>query len=536
MNQRFAALQQLGEEIQRLSEAAEAADVKQHSRRNLSPAWLRARIPRLTVLVSTPVIVMAIALAVVISSSGNGHPGASRLTGAEAALASEYVILTTPQNATARAAAASGPAAALNQAIFDYPILARPQSPAARGGGGSGPARFLTGISGLNLISSMGSLHFHLRTVGWAPYRNIPSLTREVTVAGVRVWFFVVYHPLTKNLPKVVVTGNWRRGAARFRTRSYLTRLRQQVNSTVGYQLWVRVGDHGTPQPIAPRRVLAARATPAGMLLHPGAAVAGADGYISTETATLDGPHGTIVAIVPRNVARISWIWPRDFESSSLSFLPRLVRTSAATDNVAVLDAPWRYRAGGQFSPQTVVYYGMNGGVLARYSDPQNNTLQSERTSETRSTPAPETELSRRAERDPSTPNRVLVLPDVTRLQPYQVRGRRRPLYQLDPEPMIVFNALLNHRNYYARVSGGPRPGCVENPSSRLVARRETQMQKFFGGHFRDQNVRGSTYTRVGPVIVNCPGTYTVSVSVLNSHGLPYKPFARVKLTVRGRR
>jgi hypothetical protein len=274
--------------------------------------------------------------------------------------------------------------------------------------------------------------------------------------------------------------------------------------------------------------VLAARVNRAASLGHPVPANAGLAGYISTETATLDGPHGTIVAIVPRNVARLSWIWPRDFESSTLSFLPRLTESATATENVAVLKAPTRYTADGQFSPETVVYYRANGSVLARYTDPQNNTLQSEHTFETRSTPAPETPLSRRAEHDPSTPNRVLVLPNVTRLKAFKIPGRDKAFYELNPSPMIVFNALLNHRDYYARVTGNSHPGCIVNPPSRLVEKTENRRLALL----RAANVRGDAYNDLH-VDINCKGTYRISVSVLNANGMLFKPFATAKLTVR---
>ena len=530
MSQRFPSLQQLGEDLKQLSERNPDESPRSGWKPGSVSEHLGVGLTRGLWFASSSVVAAAIALAVVISTNGSPQQATPTLTRAEAALASEYTILSSPQSAAARAGAASGPAPALNRAIFDYPVLAGRQSPAARGG--TGPAKFLTGIAGLNLYSREGSRHFHLRTVGWTPYRNIPSLTREVTVDGVRVWFFVVYHPVTRALPTAIVTGNWRAGARQYTTQSYLRRLRREVNSTVGYQLWVRVGDQETPQPVAPRRVLAARVNRASLLGHPVPADAGLAGYISTETATLDGPHGTIVAIVPRNVARLSWIWPRDFESSTLSFLPRLTESATATDNVAVLKAPRRYTTDGEFSPETVVYYRANGSVLARYTDPQNNTLQSEHTFETRSTPAPETPLSRRAERDPSTPNRVLVLPNVTKLKAFRIPGRHKTFYELNPGPMVVFNALLNHRDYYARVTGNSRPGCVINPPTRLVEKMENHREAFLSLNHFEANVRGSTYNDLR-VDINCKGTYRISVSIVNANAVPFKPFATVKLTVR---
>jgi hypothetical protein len=538
VNQRLQSLQQLGEDFERLSADVAALDNQaRHGRLSrLSPPFAPG-IRRKFVLACVPLALAAVVIGLVTGRNRNNEATTMpRLSRAEASLVSEYVIFSKPQNPTARAAAGSGPASALNQEIFDYPVLARSQSPAARGGAGKGPAQFLTGTSGLNLTSSSGSLHFHVRTVGWARYENVPSLTREVTQNDVHVWFFVVYHPVTQNLPRAIVTGNDPRGAARYTTRRYLTLLRQHVNSSAGYQLWVRVGDNGTPQPIAPKKVLAARATPAAFLGTPqDQRSANLSGYLTTETATISGPRGTIVAIVPREVTRLSWTWPRDFMSSTLSFLPRLTESATVTDNVAVLDAPKRYTSGPEFGPETVTYFKANGKVLARYTNTAWDTLQSEHTFETRNTPAPETARSRAAERDPSTPNRALILPGVTKLQPIKISGKHKTFYEFDPSPLIVFNPLLNNRNYYAHVSAGPRPSCVVNPSSTLVNRTETRRESFLSGHGRDGNLRGSSDSLPISATITCPGTYRISISVLKPNGHPYKPFATVTLKVRKR-
>jgi len=533
MNQRFQALQKLGEQFEVAGQEAsqEATAVERRGiLARISRALQSAR-PQALVLGGTTLVAVIVALVVVLGGNGTAPSLTQAPAGEEASLIATYAVLGEPQSTVARATANSGPAAALNREIFDYPILSTPQK-TGTSAAGAGAARFLSGTTGLNMRETMGSLHFHLRTVGWAPYRNIPRLTREVTVDHVRVWFFVVYHPVTHDLPRAIVTGNYPKGAAPYTTKSYLTRLRRQVNSTAGYQLWVRVGVNGVPRPIAPARVLAQRAAGPLILGRPDTArSASLAGYLSTASATLPGPDGKIVAVLPRGVARISWMWPRDFYSSTLSFLPRLTESAPVSDNVAVLDGPARYVSGPQFPPETVVYYRAGGRVLASYTNPGASTLESEHTFEDRTTPGPQTVLSREAERNPSTPNRTLILPAVTRLTPFRIRGKHKTFYELSPHPLIAFKLLLNDRNYYAHVSGGPRPSCDNNEPSQVVNRIESRRNAFRGHRF-DSDVRGSVMPNL-PFDVSCRGTYRVAVSVLNADGKPFKPFATVTLRVR---
>jgi hypothetical protein len=46
--------------------------------------------------------------------------------------------------------------------------------------------------------------------------------------------------------------------------------------------------------------------------------------------------------------------------------------------------------------------------------------------------------------------------------------------------------------------------------------------------------VRGDTYLEGGPLgVIKCPGTYRVSISVLNDHNKRYPPFGSASFTVR---
>ena len=88
----------------------------------------------------------------------------------------------------------------------------------------------------------------------------------------------------------------------------------------------MRIGQNGSPQPIAHGRNVA----------HPDALTADAN-------ASLPGSHGTIVAVVPDRVARLEWIWPREFNSGALSYDPAISMSAAVTDNLAIATAPARF-------------------------------------------------------------------------------------------------------------------------------------------------------------------------------------------------
>jgi hypothetical protein len=122
--------------------------------------------------------------------------------------------------------------------------------------------------------------------------------------------------------------------------------------------------------------------------------------------------------------------------------------------------------------------------------------------------PAPETALTRQAEHDPSTPNRVVVIPA-------QTRSATATTF------LVLFHVLIQGAKYGARVTGGPHPGCVQLPA---YARDGA-----LGGV---PAPRGGTFGGVLPMTSSCSGHYTVSVYVRGPNRHNYPPFGSATLTV----
>ena len=167
-----------------------------------------------------------------------------------------------------------------------------------------------------------------------------------------------------------------------------------------------------------------------------------------------------------------------------------------------------------------MVRYAADGSFLARLSDPNNSPRVYQTATYDRQTPGPETAQSRRAERNPATANTVAVVPNIVTL-----RSAR-----LGPGAQLFFKVLLNHRDYFLRLSGGPHAGCVKanpqdpgGPGYGQVLRPLAQ-----------QTVRGDTYEAAAPLgTISCPGKYRVSISVLKDANRPYPSFGSANLTVR---
>jgi hypothetical protein len=356
-----------------------------------------------------------------------------------------------------------------------------------------------------------------VRIVGLGSYENVPSLTRMTTVDGVQVWFFVVYASANHTIPRAIVTGNDPRAAARYTTRRYLSQMARIMRPNAGYELWVRIGQGGSPQPITRDQDVA----------HP-------DALTVNTNASLPGPHGTIVGVVPDGVARLAWIWPREFDSRALSYQPALSMSASVTDNLAIATAPARFASGEQIAPQTVIYYNAAGRVLGRYTNPGNSAHMYLRSSYAPQTPGPQTPLSLRAERDPATPNRVVVAPSTTTLRTIKVGFPHKtfPFSELDLSPSFFFNTLLNHRKYFVRITGGPHPSCVRSGPQPSAASGYGAIDKQL---LIDSNdVRGDTEQENVPAgVIHCPGTYRLSISVADNHNQPYPPFGSATFTVR---
>jgi hypothetical protein len=272
-------------------------------------------------------------------------------------------------------------------------------------------------------------------------------------------------------------------GAGRL-THQELAALLRSYNSLAGYSLWVHVaGNSPVPILIAPR--------PAGRT----AAQRERTGF---HDSTLLGPGHSFVAIVPDRVAQVSWSWPREFNTPTLSYLPPVTITATATENVAV------DRSGRYLSPQTATWVAASGAVIAHYASPNSATEIETATPPPRRKPAPQTALSRRAERNPSTSNRVVVVPS---------NGTTSTAFS------VLFRALLNGHAYAVRLTG-PHPDCATGSSTEFKAALSSP---FVRGEIIQTGVGGAT---------RCPGTYRVSVSVL-AHRPAYRPFGSATFTIR---
>jgi hypothetical protein len=311
--------------------------------------------------------------------------------------------------------------------VAAYPVLGLAQTAAAREQANSGPAPTLNERGGsMGGGGGSGSRHYQIRLIGMPRYRNVPSLTREVTVDGVQVWFYVVYLPTINKPLRAIVLGNDPKLGAHDTRRRYLNGIRQAVNKNLaGYQLYVRIGDHGYPRKITPDR-----------------SPPGSENFSVVNTASSQpGPEGTIVALAPAHVARLSWSWPREFDTTTLTFDPAITQSGTVTDDVAIAKAPARFTSGLQIEPESVTYYAADGSRLASYTYSGNNANSNLNEIIVLQHPAPETALSRAAERDPATPNPIFVLPDVTTLRTVKAEGPQRfrvDLQGVQPSPSCL--------------------------------------------------------------------------------------------------
>jgi hypothetical protein len=402
--------------------------------------------------------------------------------------------------------------------IAQYAVLRRPQTAADRTG--AGPAPRLGGTStfggGQGRSPGVETLRYNVRVTGLGRLVDLPALTRVVGIGGVRVSLFVEHGVPSHTLPKATVTGNDPKGAASSVTPQALRRLQARSNAGAGYYLIARVGRAGRIRVITgPGTGTNPYTTRAKQLA---AQIAGLRGVNS---ASLSGPHGTIVAVVPDGIARITWGWPREFDTQTLTFVPPASRSAPVQNNVAVAFAPVRFTTGERIGPETVIRYAADGSVLARLTDRSSSASVYQNTTYSSGAPAPETAQSRRAERDPATPNRVVIVPGAVTLRSIK----------FGPGPQFFFKALLNHGIYFMRVTGGPRPGCVKsNPRFSDGTSNGADLRTF-----AQPTVRGETFSGgvAGNVNISCRGVYRLSVSVLDSNKRPYPPFGSATFRIR---
>lgn len=402
--------------------------------------------------------------------------------------------------------------------LAQYAVLRRPQTAADRTEAGQAPRLGGTSNFGGGQGSSPGveTLHYSVHVTGLGRLVDLPALTRVVSVGGVRVSLFVEHGVPSHTLPKATVTGNDPKDAASLVTPQALRSLQRQSNAGAGagYYLIARVGRTGRIRVIARSGTSLTRA-------RANRFAARAAGLRGVDSASLSGPHGTIVAVVPDGAARVAWGWPRAFDSQTLTYLPPTMISAPVQHNVAVAAAPARFAKGEKLGPETVIRYAADGSVLARFTDQSNSASVYQNTTYSSGVPGPATAQSRRAQRDPATPNRIVIVPNTVTLRSVE----------FGPGPQFFFKALLNHRLYFMRVTGGPRPGCTKSNSKLSDGTSNGADLRTFA----QPTVRGDTFSGspFGAVHLSCRGVYRLSVSVLNSDYKPYPPFGSATFSVR---
>ncbi len=189
-----------------------------------------------------------------------------------------------------------------------------------------------------------------------------------------------------------------------------------------------------------------------------------------------------VTVVVPDGVAKVRFVFPRQpspgqpgapIYSRSLSVLAPVHGNIVAVQvdrEVAEASLP-------------MIWYGPDGQVVKRIGD-----LASVNTVIPAPKPGPETPLSRAAERNPSTPNRVWVTPSV---------GGSHTSF------MLHFEVLLGDADYQYQLSGTRCPGITVNGGD--------------GGGTND--LRGRIWTDVVDAVAGqnwCPGTYHLSATVMD--------------------
>jgi hypothetical protein len=337
-----------------------------------------------------------------------------------------------------------------SQLINQYAVLRRAQTQRDRTLAGPPPQFRITG----RLVTEPRSpAHRHVTpTHAPALYSDVAALTRVVLRDGVRVSLFVL------------------------RSRPNPAYHAQRGEQTPGYVLFARMRSGG----------------------HTVTAL----GPMTGINSALPTPDGHVVSIVPDKVARVQWVWPRQFDPATFTYVPAVTLTAPVLDNVAIA------RSHRTVPPQTTTWYAAGGQIITRLTDP-NETFDAggaEYIPRARSKPGPETPLSRRAERNPATPNPVVVAPPV---------GSRATFYQ------VYFHALLNGHAYEMRLIG-PRPGCTGPfaPKQRL--------------HFGlGQPLLRGNLIQTAVDRLPCNGEYHLSIAVIGAHRHTYPPFGTATFTVR---
>lgn len=328
----------------------------------------------------------------------------------------------------------------------DFSFLRRPQTAADRA---SFPGEgFATGVPGMARVTVQATL---------VP---IPQLTRLVTSQGVTVRVFVVRVDPTRVIPaSAAATGRVRRFEA----------------SLPPYELLGQVAGEGTGV----------------KLLY---------AFTDDVATAFAAPQGRMFSLVPAGVAEVGWAWPRLFNPVTLNYNQAATPTAHVHDDIAVSAAPYSP------PPPIADWYDTDGQLIRRLTNPNAVGAQF---GPGRYRPAAESPLTRQAERDPSTLNRIVVLPAPWRGAP----GRTF---------VVLFHVLIQGAQYGAQVTGGPRPGCGQSPK---YARN--------GPLPGPPRARGATFEGLLSIAAACPGLYTVSVYVRGLRGRNYPPFGSATLTLK---
>jgi hypothetical protein len=197
------------------------------------------------------------------------------------------------------------------------------------------------------------------------------------------------------------------------------------------------------------------------------------------------------VLVVPDDVARVEFYFPPEaIPAGGPVYHHSLAVTVPVRDNVAAVQVTRQCCSG---APATI-WFRSNGTVVKRIGST------SPRPSPPR--PGPETPLSRAAERNPSTPNRVWVTPSA---------GGPHTVFK------VHFQVLLSGAGYSYALSGTRCPAVTLNGGD--------------GGGTND--LRGRIWSDVVDAVGGqtwCPGTYHLSVAIMNRPGA--RPFGTAAFTV----
>ncbi|MGP0047969.1 MAG: hypothetical protein ACLPZR_03840 [Solirubrobacteraceae bacterium] len=250
-----------------------------------------------------------------------------------------------------------------------------------------------------------------------------------------------------------------------------------------------------------------------GLLAAGGASGGFTPASLETEGAGISGGSSPteVVLVIPDGVVKITVLLPRQRIPGERLYKHSLSITVAVHDNIAAFQVD---RYADAVGTENMIWYGPTGNVVRRIGNTRNlnRVIPGPK-------PSPPTELSRRAQRNPATPNPVFVTP---------AAGGPHTTFT------ITFRLLLTGKSYQYIVTGPGGPGC-----------RGTIRYGGGGGiGGGPTDVRGQIWTEpfspgtngAGPNVTEwCPGTFHVSVSTIDTpgNGRIYAPFGTVTFEVR---